>query len=198
MMSIPSFPTILTILAAVCLLNLLSVQAEAITVFDPHTTSHVSSIEAIEHRNERLHARDIATTTADPVPLTSNRPIESATKSQEATSSTDQTLPSTSSTPLSDVPYTNSSDGSSITLAIIVSIIGGALLLTLAGWAWRKQKAKKSFGPSDHDSELAKHKIQNAGAASSGAGRHYSRDMVQVEGVPHQRSPTASRYSMNQ
>ncbi|KAL5415046.1 hypothetical protein PMIN04_008734 [Paraphaeosphaeria minitans] len=146
--------------------------------------------------HERFHARQIPSLASSEL---FSSPKEDATTPELPNASVNFSAPSSEgSTPLPDIPYEYHSDGSAITLVIIVSIIGGALLLTLAGWAWRKQKDKKSFGPDRHDAELAKHKIMNAGGAPGVAGRHHSRDMGEREARPYQRSPTGPRHVMQQ
>ncbi|KAF2451001.1 hypothetical protein P171DRAFT_439542 [Karstenula rhodostoma CBS 690.94] len=137
-------------------------------------------------RNERFHARDITSLVfGSSIPSFTSPNQDATTSAMSTTSWTLSATPSVTSTPLPEISYEHHSDGSAITLAILVSIIGGALLLTLAGWAWRKQKNKKSFGPDHHGTELAKLKILNAGSAPSGARRHYNRDTVELDARPY-------------
>ncbi|OAG06013.1 uncharacterized protein CC84DRAFT_1176092 [Paraphaeosphaeria sporulosa] len=192
-MMLLTFPFIFA--AAGSCANLLSSHAATVTAADIHEPIAIDDNPESEPQHERFHAREIASMAYSPSDALLTRPNGDTTTSEmPSTSLITPGIPSATSAPFPDVPYDHHSDGSAITLAIIVSIIGGALLLTLAGWAWRKQKNKKSFGPDHHDAELAKHKIINASGAPGGASRHYSRDMREAEARPYQRSPTAQRY----
>jgi hypothetical protein len=178
--------------------NLASPQTTTVMASVFHSTIAISDTLLGKRHNERVHARHIPSIVSDqaePSFIPSDQDANASTAL--TTSPTDFATSSATSTPLPDVPYAHHSDGSSITLAIIISIIGGALLLTLAGWAWRKQKEKKSFGPDSHNTDLAKHKILNAGRAPDGASRHYSRDIVELDARPVQRSPTSPRYTLD-
>jgi hypothetical protein len=193
-----TFTPIFIFAAAGSCSNLPSPQTATVATSELHSTIAISDILPGKLPNERSHAREITSIVSDQSEPFFTSPNQDATASDISTTPlTDFATLSATSTPLPDVPYAHHSDGSAITLAIVVSIIGGALLLTLAGWAWRKQKGKKSFGPDNHDTELAKHKILSAGGAPNGASRHYSRDMVEVDARPYQRSPTAPRYTLH-
>lgn len=178
--------------------NLLSLQPATATAAEIDNTFAISGSPLGALRSDRFHAREIASIVSgpsDPSPKSQSQDTSQDTTTPDIsiTSLTVSITATATSTPLPDVPYEHHSDGSAITLAIIVSIIGGALLLTLAGWAWRKQKDKKSFGADHHDAELAKHKISNAGGVTGGASRHYHGNMAEVDARPYQRSPAGQR-----
>ena len=126
--------------------------------------------------------------TASAVPIA---PIPSPTLIEKETNTPSEvtvwtTVPATSPTTtatFSDPRFTQDANGSTMILAIVISIIGGALFLTLAGWMWhRTRRNDKSFEDNGHDTELGKHGLFNNSGAPGGASRHYSVAFTRTDG----------------
>lgn len=151
-------------------------ETATIVVSGTHRTTLIDSSHTIEQRDEQDLTQHLASMTPDTsLPSFGSITEETAQPQIVTLWATPSAAPPGTLPPSPHNQFVHQSNGSSMILAIVVTIIGGALLLTFVGWLWRrKMNNKKEFGDSSRDTEMGKYGLFDTSGAPGGASRHYT------------------------